>query len=109
VEIVETQVEMPEVHEVIQEQEPEKKKEKKTKKARAKKSKKDVPIPDLHHEQSDNPIDSDPDEDTEEIELSTIEIDDVEYYFDSDKNLYDINKNIIGTFNSETMDVCIFE
>jgi hypothetical protein len=111
VEIVETHVEMPEeplnVHEVIQE--PEKKKEKKTKKARAKKSKKDVPIPDLHPEQSDNQIDSDPDEDTEEIELSAIEIDDVEYYYDSDENLYDINKNIIGTFNFETMDVCIFE
>ena len=34
-------------------------------------------------------------------------IDDEEHYFDSDNNLYDINKNIIGTFDSNTSHIHI--
>ena len=57
---------------------------------------------------NDNNTDNDNDADYTDIELSVIMIDDIEYYFDSDNNLYDINKNIIGTFDPISQDLSIY-
>lgn len=59
----------------------------------------------LNIHQTDN--NEDDQDDDELLELSVVMIDEVEYYFDSDNNLYDINKNIIGTFEPSTQEISI--
>ena len=41
-------------------------------------------------------------EDEDAIEVTPIVIDDIEYLIDGDKNIYDTESNIVGTFNEET-------
>jgi len=54
---------------------------------------------------SDTDYQDEDDDEGELVEMSVVMIDDVEYYFDSDNNLYDINKNIVGTFDSDTLQI----
>jgi hypothetical protein len=44
-------------------------------------------------------------DDFDEITLQAIEIDDVEYFYDTDHHLYNSQHNIIGTFNPHTLQV----
>ena len=56
-----------------------------------------------------NEIEMEEDDDEEDIDLYAVMIDDVEYYYDDAKNLYNSEQTIIGTFDPTTQDITYFE
>jgi hypothetical protein len=53
-------------------------------------------------------LEEEPDQEEQDIDLFVVMIDDVEYYYDNENNLYDNNQTIVGTFDPSTKDISYF-